>query len=281
MPLLWIKNGRVIDPASKRDARRRCLHRRRQVRRSALRRRRKSARRRSTPRGLVVCPGLVDIHVHFREPGQTHKETIVTGSHAAAAGGFTTVVCMPNTVAAGRQRRHDPVHQRRRRRDAVVQRLSHRLHHRRHEGPATRAASARSRSAGVVAITDDGALRPDQRAHAPRRRVREDVRSARARSLPGRLDDRQGAVMNEGVVSTRLGLRGWPHAAEDIIVARNVILSDYTGAHIHMQHISSALLGRAHAPRQEATASTSPPRPRRTTSRSPTRRSAPTTPISR
>ena len=97
MPTLWIKNARVIDPAARRDrvgdlflvdgkiaaAPSAAAKKRAQV---------------IDARGLVACPGLVDIHVHFREPGQTHKETIATGSHCAAAGGFTTVVCMPNTA---------------------------------------------------------------------------------------------------------------------------------------------------------------------------------------
>ncbi len=96
MNSLWIKNGRVIDPASGRDgagdvfiAGGKFVAR--------LTAAQKKRARIVDARGLVVCPGLVDIHVHFREPGQTHKETILTGSQAAAAGGFTTVVCMPNT----------------------------------------------------------------------------------------------------------------------------------------------------------------------------------------
>ncbi|MEY4940064.1 MAG: hypothetical protein RIQ93_1799, partial [Verrucomicrobiota bacterium] len=96
MPTLWIKNARVIDPAAKRDA----------VGDlfvvdgkfvPSLPAAAKPRAKKIDARGLVACPGLVDIHVHFREPGQTHKETIGSGSRAAAAGGFTTVVCMPNT----------------------------------------------------------------------------------------------------------------------------------------------------------------------------------------
>src|SRR5438105_2908230 len=96
MSSLWITNARVIDPANKRDA----------VGdvfivdgkfSSSLSAAAKKRAKKIDARGLIVCPGLVDIHVHFREPGQTHKETIATGSRAAAAGGFTTVVCMPNT----------------------------------------------------------------------------------------------------------------------------------------------------------------------------------------
>ena len=96
MPSLWITNGRVIDPASKRD----------EVGDvfitdgkfvASLGAAEKKRAKKIDARGLIVCPGLVDIHVHFREPGQTHKETILTGSQAAASGGFTTGVCMPNT----------------------------------------------------------------------------------------------------------------------------------------------------------------------------------------
>src|SRR6476659_5901984 len=96
MSAIHIKNGRVIDPASKRDAKGDVFAVDGKIVKSLTPAQKKSARV-IDAKGLVVCPGLVDIHVHFREPGQTHKETILTGSHAAAAGGFTTVVCMPNT----------------------------------------------------------------------------------------------------------------------------------------------------------------------------------------
>ena len=97
MPLLWITHARVIDPASRRNAIGDLFVRDGVIVPSlpmAARRRAKKI----DARGWVACPGLVDIHVHFREPGQTHKETIATGTRAAAAGGFTTVVCMPNTT---------------------------------------------------------------------------------------------------------------------------------------------------------------------------------------
>jgi aspartate carbamoyltransferase catalytic subunit len=186
---------------------RRPLHRRRQDSSPALRRG-KEAGEKIDARGLVACPGLVDIHVHFREPGQTHKETIATGSRAAAAGGFTTVVCMPNTTppadnAGTIQYIKDAVAARRRR-----QGLSHRLHHRRAEGPGARAhrlAQARRRRRHHRRRR----LRAEQRAHAPR------LEYAKMFDLPvmDHCQDEsmtQGAVMNEGVVSTRLGLRGWP-----------------------------------------------------------------------
>src|SRR5271167_4004696 len=97
MTPLWIRNARVIDPASRRDSVGDLFARDGRMAPSLSAAERKRANR-IDGRGLVAAPGLVDIHVHFREPGQTHKETIATGSRAAAAGGFTTVVCMPNTT---------------------------------------------------------------------------------------------------------------------------------------------------------------------------------------
>jgi dihydroorotase len=97
MPNLWIQNSRVIDPAAQRDAHGDLFVSEGKFVASLSAAAKKRAKMIDAA-GLVACPGLVDIHVHFREPGQTHKETIATGSRAAAAGGFTTVVCMPNTA---------------------------------------------------------------------------------------------------------------------------------------------------------------------------------------
>ncbi|MCW5550508.1 MAG: amidohydrolase family protein, partial [Opitutaceae bacterium] len=96
MPSLWIQNARIIDPAARRDALGDVFIKDGKFVASLSAADKKRAKK-IAGAGLVACPGLVDIHVHFREPGQTHKETIATGSHCAAAGGFTTVVCMPNT----------------------------------------------------------------------------------------------------------------------------------------------------------------------------------------
>ena len=236
MPTLWIKNARVIDPAAKRDAAGDVFVRDGKFVASLSAADKKRAKV-IDARGLVACPGLVDIHVHFREPGQTHKESIGTGSHAAAAGGFTTVVMMPNTSpvadnAGTIQLMKDVVA-----RDAVI-----RVHP---TGCITVGMKGQAlapigslKRAGVVAITDDGDCVQSNDL------MRRAVEYAKMFDLPvmDHCQDHsmtQGAVMNEGVVSTRLGLRGWPNAAEDLIVARNVILSEYTGAHIHLQHISS------------------------------------------
>ncbi len=237
MSLLWIHNGRVIDPASKRDGRGDVFIADGKFVRSFNAAQKKSAHKLDAT-GLVVCPGLVDIHVHFREPGQTHKETILTGAQAAAAGGFTTVVCMPNTSPPADNA-------------GTIQLIN---------GAAARAPvrvyptgcitvgqkgqqlapHGSLQNAGVVALTDDGVCIQSNEI------MRRAVEYAKMFDLPvlDHCQDEsmtQGAVMNEGPVSTRLGLRGWPHAAEDVIVARNIVLSAYTGAHIHMQHISSAM----------------------------------------
>jgi dihydroorotase len=236
MASLLIANARVIDPAAKRDAVGDLFIRDGLIAPAPSAAERKKSRK-IDGRGLVACPGLVDIHVHFREPGQTHKETISTGSRAAAAGGFTTVVCMPNTLppadnAGTIQFINDAV-----RRDAVVK-----IHP---TGAITvglkgevLAPIGSLKRAGVVAITDDGDCVQSNEL------MRRALEYAKMFDLPvmDHCQDQsmtRDAVMNEGVMSTRLGLRGWPNAAEDLIVSRNVVLSGCTGAHIHLQHISS------------------------------------------
>lgn len=237
MSFLIIKNGRVIDPATKRDKVGDVFIADGKIAVSLTPTQKKSAKV-IDAKGLVVCPGLVDIHVHFREPGQTHKENILTGSQAAAAGGFTTVVCMPNTSPVADNAGTIELINNAARKAAV------------HVYPTgcitvgmkgqQLAPHGSLKKAGVVAITDDGLCVESNQL------MRNAVEYAKMFDLPV-LDHCQdesltkGAVMNEGTVSTRLGLKGWPHAAEDIIVARNIILSAYSGAHIHMQHISSAM----------------------------------------
>jgi dihydroorotase len=238
MPTLWIRNARVIDPSSGRDGVGDlfAVDGRLVARLSPADRKRA---RKVDARGLVAAPGLVDIHVHFREPGQTHKETIATGSRAAAAGGFTTVVCMPNTTppadnAGTIQYILDAA-----RRDSLVKVLPTGCITIGMKGE-TLAPIGSLKRAGVVAITDDGDCVQSNEL------MRRAIEYAKMFGLPvmDHCQDQsmtEGAVMNEGDMSIRLGVRGWPNAAEDLVVSRNVILSRYTGAHIHMQHISSAL----------------------------------------
>lgn len=235
--ILWITGGRIIDPANKRDAVG-DLYAVDGLLVSQLSESQKAEATKVDASGLVVAPGLVDIHVHFRDPGGTHKETIRTGSEAAAAGGFTSVVCMPNTSpvcdnAGTIQRIMDKVA-----RESVIRvyptgclTLGMNGEH--------LAPTGQLKAAGVVAMTDDGKCVQSNEI------MRRAVEYAKMFNLPI-MDHCQdasltkGAVMNEGEWSLRLGLRGWPKAAEDIIVARNVILAELTGAHIHMQHVSSA-----------------------------------------
>ncbi len=236
MSFLVIKNGRVIDPATKRDAKGDVFVADGKFVRSLSAAQKKQAQVIDAD-GLVVCPGLVDIHVHFREPGQTHKETILTGAQAGAAGGFTTVVCMPNTqppadntgtvtlikaAAAAAPIRVYPT-------GCITAGM---------KGEQL-APHGSLKNAGVVALTDDGLC---VQSNELMLRAVEYAKMFDLTVLDHCQDESMTdkAVMNEGVVSTRLGLRGWPHAAEDIIVARNIIISHYSGAHIHLQHISSA-----------------------------------------
>ena len=235
--LIWIQNGRIIDPAAGRDETGDLFIREgRIVEHLAVDERNRA--RVIDAKGLWVCPGLVDIHVHLREPGQTHKETILTGSQAAAAGGFTTIVCMPNTSppadnAGTIQFIQDAI-----KREAIVRVFP--------TGCITVGMEGRGlapigslKKTGVVAITDDGKCVQNNEL------MRRAVEYASMFDLPvmDHCEDSslsRGSVMHEGVMSTPLDLEGWPAAAEAIIVSRNVILSTHTGAHIHLQHISSA-----------------------------------------
>lgn len=235
--ILWIQNGRVIDPANQRDAVGDVFAVDGKIVESLSDAQKVDAKV-VDAKGLVVAPGLVDIHVHFRDPGQTHKEDIRSGTEAAAAGGFTSVVCMPNTSpvcdnAGTIQRIIDKIE-----REAVVRVYT--------TGCLTigmngeqLAPTGQLKNAGVVAMTDDGACVQSNEL------MRRAVEYAKMFDLPI-MDHCQdasltkGSMMNEGEWSLRLGLRGWPKAAEDVIVARNVILSELSGAHIHMQHVSSA-----------------------------------------
>jgi dihydroorotase len=233
---LWIANARVIDPASGRDGRGDLFATDGQLV-ARLPAADKKRARKIDASGLIACPGLVDIHVHFREPGQTHKETIATGTRAAAAGGFTSVVCMPNTTPAVDNAGivefiHNAIA-----RSAVVRVYPTGCITVGRQGKQLAPIGSLHR-AGCVAITDDGDCVQNNEL------MRRAVEYAAMFDLPvmDHCQDEamtQGAVMNEGPVSTRLGLRGWPAAAEDVIVSRDVILSTYSGHHIHLQHISS------------------------------------------
>ncbi|CAA6677926.1 MULTISPECIES: dihydroorotase [unclassified Lentimonas] len=235
--ILWISGGRVIDPANNRDAIGDVYIIDGKIS-DILTGDQKQFAKKIDATGLVVAPGLVDIHVHFRDPGQTHKESILTGTQAAAAGGFTSVVCMPNTSpvcdnAGTIQRIIDKVA-----RDALINVYPTGCLTLGMEGERL-APTGQLKKAGVVAMTDNGKC---VQSNEIMRRAVEYAKMFDLTIMDHCQDETQteGAVMNEGEWSLRLGLRGWPKFAEDIMVARNVLLAELTGARIHMQHVSSA-----------------------------------------
>ncbi|MFN7137779.1 MAG: dihydroorotase [Limisphaerales bacterium] len=188
--------------------------------------------------GKVVSPGLIDLHVHLREPGQSAKETIATGTAAAARGGFTSIVCMPNTSPSIDSPATVALIREKAEREGVVNVFV--------AGAITKGIAGEElapigslKKAGVVAITDDG--------HCVQNNdlMRRALEYARMFDLPV-MDHCQDyavvtdGVMNEGYWSTVLGLRGWPALGEELIVSRNIQLAELTGTKIHCQHLSSA-----------------------------------------
>jgi dihydroorotase len=187
--------------------------------------------------GQVVCPGLIDLHVHFREPGQTHKEDLMTGAQCAARGGFTTVVCMPNTSPSiDSPATVALIHERAKAAPINIYTT----------GALTKGLAGEELSpigalskAGVLALTDDGHCIQNNDL------MRRACEYARMFGLPvmDHCQDYslvQQGVMHEGWYSTMLGLAGWPSAGEEMIVARNILLAEQTGTPIHCQHLSAA-----------------------------------------
>jgi len=189
-------------------------------------------------RDLWIVPGLIDLHVHLREPGQEYKEDIETGTRAAAAGGFTTICCMPNTKPVNDQRAVTELIVRRAQEVGSVRvrpigAITHRL-----EGKLL-ADIAEMKDAGIVAISDDG--RPVMNAGLMRRAFE----YAKTFDLPvvqhaEDLDLAEGGAMNEGAVATRIGIKGQPACAESAMVARDLEIVEWTGARYHVAHVSTA-----------------------------------------
>lgn len=188
-------------------------------------------------KGLIVAPGLIDIHVHLREPGQSHKETIATGTKAAATGGFTTVVCMPNTTPPIDTEETLAWVQKKIISTALVNVFCTAAITSGLRGKEL-APLAELAAAGAVAFTDDGNCVQDLSL------MRRAVTLARNLGIPV-MDHCQEttltreSIMHEGFWSCHLGLPGWPSIAEEIIVARNILLAEETNHPIHCQHISS------------------------------------------
>jgi dihydroorotase len=194
--------------------------------------------RRIDARGCWVVPGLIDIHCHLREPGYEYKETIASGTRAAAAGGFTAVACMANTLPVNDNRSVTDFIMAKARVEGVVRVYP--------IGAVTRglkgkelAEMAELAEAGCVAFSDDGQCVMNA----------EIYRRAMEYALPfgvpiiSHAEDEHLAhrgAMHEGLVSTELGLLGQPWVAEDVMVARDILLAELTGAHVHIAHISTA-----------------------------------------
>jgi dihydroorotase len=232
MSALIIRNGRVIDPANKRDEAVDLAIVDGRIAKSAP----KDAEV-IDAKGLIVAPGLIDMHVHLREPGQSHKETIASGARAAAAGGFTTIICMPNTSPAADNPATIAWIKDRAAETACVNVLPTGAISRNIAGEELAPIGSLGQ-AGVVAITDDGhCIQNDEL-------MRRAVEYARMVGLPV-LDHCQdynlvgNGVVNEGYWSILLGLPGWPAAGEEAIVARNILLAELCDHGIHCQHISA------------------------------------------
>lgn len=188
--------------------------------------------------GCIVCPGLVDIHVHFREPGFESKETIATGSRAAAHGGFTSVVTMPNTEPPIDNGGMIEFANRRARETACIKVWPAAAATKGRQG-AEMTEMAELKAVGAVAVTDDGSDIPSSWVM---RRCLEYADMCGLTYL-AHCEDKtlaETGVMNEGFTSTKLGLPGMPRAMEEIAVDRVVRLAELTGAKVHICHVSSA-----------------------------------------
>jgi dihydroorotase len=236
MSSLLIRGGRIMDPASGLDAIGDVLIADGKITRlggsiSA------SADHTFDAVGKIVAPGFIDMHVHLREPGIEHAETIESGSKAAVAGGFASICCMPNTIPVNDSPTVTRYIKERARQTAVC--------HVYPIGAITKGSAGEEiapiggmKAAGVVAISDDG--RPVMNARVTRRAME----FARSFDLPliqhcEDLNLSAGGDMHEGAMSTRLGLRGIPSASEDVMVARDILLAELTGVRYHVAHLST------------------------------------------
>lgn len=261
MKPILLQNARIIDPANNYDAVSNLLIIDEKCR--IL----KSAERENLPNeveifdlsGKWVVPGLVDMHVHLREPGEEYKETINSGSKAAAAGGFTAVACMPNTkpvndcqaitslILSKAQTAHVRVY--------PVGSVS------KGSKGETLAEYGEMKKAGVVAVSDDGI--PVTGSQLMRRSL--EYAGTHDLLVISHAEDMslsRDGVMNEGGVSTGLGLRGIPHVAEEVMIYRDTALAEYTGQRVHIAHVSTResvdLIRRAKEKGVQVTAETAP-----------------------
>jgi dihydroorotase len=235
--MLLLRGGRVVDPASGRDEVADVLLEDGKITAVGASLKSKDGTTILDLAGKVVCPGFLDMHVHLREPGEEWKETVETGTRAAAAGGFTGVACMPNTVPVNDSRSVTEliVAQARARGAVAVHPI----------GCVSKGQLGKELAemgdmvdAGAVAFSDDG--KPVATAQLMRRALEYSkifgVPIIDHCEEPTLVD---GGVVHEGPVSLRLGLKGWPGVAEDVMVMRDILLAEYTGGHVHLAHLST------------------------------------------
>ena len=233
-----IRNGRVIDPANKRDEIADLLIVDGKVAPVSQLSTLNIQPDEIDARNLIVCPGLIDMHVHLREPGFGHKETIESGARAAAAGGFTTVICMPNTSPVADNPSTIAWIKDRAAAVACVNVLPAGAISKNLAGEELAPIGSLAQ-AGVVAITDDGHCVQN---HEVMRRALEYARMVGVPVLDHCQDYNLvgNGVVHEGSWSILLGLPGWPASGEEAIVMRNILLAELCDHHIHCQHLSTA-----------------------------------------
>ena len=257
---LFIKNGRVVDPSSGIDDLLDVLVENGKVKEVGKNLKADAAVDEIDAKGLIVVPGLIDIHTHLREPGYEYKETIKTGAEAAAAGGFTTIACMANTNPVNDNASVTRYIINKAQNEACVNVLPIGAITKGLKGE-TLAEIGELKEAGVVALSDDGRTVRNSEV------MRRGLEYARSFSVPVicHCEDTflsGEGVMNEGVVSTRLGLKEIPPMAEDIMVSRDILLSEWTGHPVHIAHVSTAgsvrIIREAKARGVKVTAETAP-----------------------
>lgn len=233
---ILIKNARLIDAAAKADAVTSLFVKDGKVAALGADADKQKAEQTLDAKGLWLIPGAIDLHVHLREPGQEGKETIATGTRAAAAGGVTTVVAMPNTVPATDSVAIVELVKAKAAAEGVVNVLCSAAITKGRQG-AELTEIGELVKAGVVMFTDDG----DGVANSELMRRAMEYGQPFGALFMQHCEDKalsNEGVMNEGLVSLKLGLRGWPKAAEASMAARDIVLAEATGGRIHFGHLS-------------------------------------------
>lgn len=235
---ILLKNGRLIDPSQNIDYKAHLL-----IQNGKIKSITKSEPKINESVRVIDCsrkivsPGFIDMHVHLREPGYEYKETIKTGCEAAAAGGFTTIVCMPNTKPVNDNASVTEYILYKARTQGIVNVLPIGAITIDEKGESL-AHIGEMYEAGCVGISDDGMSVMDSGI------MRSAMEYVKAFDIPviTHAEDRGlscDGVMNEGLVSTKLGLQGMPRVSEEVMISRDILLAEYTGSHLHVAHVST------------------------------------------